>query len=131
MPAPRTSRKSACSTRCGTWTRPATSSPTSLPGCRRCTMAASPPTGWCGNPNYHRGAPKFRQFIHKFVPDQLVLYGQMKTGEIDYMGLSGVPVDRFAEARALPDRDLMTVPQPWVQFIYFNCAKPQFKDPKV
>ena len=24
-------------------------------------------------PNYHRGAAKFRQFIHKFVPDQLVL----------------------------------------------------------
>ena len=83
------------------------------------------------NPNYHRGAPKFRQFIHKFVPDQLVLYGQAKTGEIDYMGLGGVPADRWTEARALPDRDLLTVPQPWVQFIYFNCGKPQFKDAKV
>jgi peptide/nickel transport system substrate-binding protein len=83
------------------------------------------------NPNYHRGAAKFRQFIHKFVPDQLVLYGQAKTGEVDYMGLGGVPADRWAEARAMPDRDLITTPQPWVQFIYFNCAKPQFKDPKV
>ncbi len=83
------------------------------------------------NPNYHRGAAKFRQFIHKFVPDQLVLYGQAKTGEVDYMGLSGVPSDRWGEARAMADRDLITTPQPWVQFIYFNCAKPQFKDPKV
>ncbi len=83
------------------------------------------------NPNYHRGAPKFRTFIHKFVPDQLVLYGQAKTGEVDYMGLSGVPNDRWAEAKALPDRDLITSPQPWVQFLYFNCAKPQFKDAKV
>ena len=23
------------------------------------------------------------------------------------------------------------MPQPWVQFIYFNCGKPQFKDAKV
>ncbi len=83
------------------------------------------------NPNYHRGAAKFRQFIHKFVPDQLVLYGQAKTGEVDYMGLAGVPNDRWGEAAALADRDLITTPQPWVQFIYFNCAKPQFKDPKV
>ncbi|MCW3475525.1 peptide ABC transporter substrate-binding protein [Limobrevibacterium gyesilva] len=83
------------------------------------------------NPNYHRGAAKFRQFIHKFVPDQLVLYGQAKTGEVDYMGLSGVPGDRWREAAAIPDRDLLTTPQPWVQFVYFNCGKPQFKDPKV
>jgi peptide/nickel transport system substrate-binding protein len=83
------------------------------------------------NPDYHRGPAKFRQFIHKFVPDQLVLYGQAKTGEVDYMGLSGVPADRWGEARALPDRDLLTTPQPWVQFVYFNCGKPQFKDPKV
>ena len=83
------------------------------------------------NPDYHRGAAKFRQFIHKFVPDQLVLYGQAKTGEVDYMGLAGVPNDRWVEARALPDRELMTTPQPFVQFIYFNCGKPQFKDPKV
>ncbi len=83
------------------------------------------------NPNYHRGAPKVRQFIHKFVPDQTVLYGQIKTGEVDYMGLSGVPNDRWTEARAIPDRVLMSVPQPWVQFIYFNCGKPQFKDARV
>ncbi len=83
------------------------------------------------NPDYHRGAPKIRQFIHKFVPDQIVLYGQAKTGEVDYMGLSGVPGDRWAEARALPDRELLTNPLPWVQFVYFNCGKPQFSDPKV
>jgi peptide/nickel transport system substrate-binding protein len=83
------------------------------------------------NPDYHRGAPKVRQFIHKFVPDQLVLYGQAKTGEVDYMGLSGVPSDRWGEARALPERDLLTTPQPWVQFVYFNCGKPQFRDAKV
>ena len=83
------------------------------------------------NPNYHRGAPKIKQFIHKFVPDQLVAYGQMKTGEIDYFGLVGIPYDRWEEAKTLQDRTFLLNPQPYVQFIYFNTEKPQFVDPKV
>ena len=83
------------------------------------------------NPNYHRGSAKIGTFIHKFVPDMLVLYGQARTGEVDYLGLGGVPNDRWAEAQKIADRDFFAVPQPWVQFIYFNCGKPQFSDPKV
>lgn len=83
------------------------------------------------NPNYHRGRAKIGQFIHKFVPDQLVAYGQARTGEIDYLAVSGVPFDRWAEASKLPDRTFFALAQPWVQFVYFNCEKPQFKDPKV
>ena len=83
------------------------------------------------NPNYHRGAAKVRQFIHKFVPDAQVLYGQMRTGEIDYLALQGVPNDRWAEARAFADRDFLVHASPNVQFIYYNCGKPQFADPKV
>ncbi|HYZ62944.1 MAG TPA: peptide ABC transporter substrate-binding protein, partial [Acetobacteraceae bacterium] len=83
------------------------------------------------NPNYHRGPAKVRQFIHKFVPQLLVLYSQAKTGEVDYMGLQGVPPDRWKEAKTLPDRTFVTLPQPWVQFVYYNCGKPQFSDPKV
>ncbi|MGB3386661.1 MAG: peptide ABC transporter substrate-binding protein [Pseudaminobacter sp.] len=83
------------------------------------------------SPNYHRGPAKIRQFIHKFVPDQLVAYGQAKTGEVDYFASVGVPIDRWEEARSLPDRTFFATPQPYVQFIYFNCEKPQFKDPKV
>lgn len=83
------------------------------------------------NENYHRGPARIRQVIHKFVPDQLVLYGQARTGEVDYMGLQGVPYDRYDEARALPNATFVSFAQPWVQFIYFNCGKPQFSDPKV
>ena len=83
------------------------------------------------NPNYHRGPAKVGQFIHKFVPDLLVMYGQIKTGEIDYLSLQGVPADRWVEAAKLPGLDFLTTPTPFVQFIYFNCGKPQFADPKV
>jgi len=83
------------------------------------------------NPNYHRGPAKVRQFIHKIVPDQLVLYGQARTGEVDYMALAGVPNDRWEEAGRIADRDLLIMNSPNVQFIYFNCGKPMFADPKV
>jgi peptide/nickel transport system substrate-binding protein len=83
------------------------------------------------NPNYHRGPAKVRQFIHKIVPDQLVLYGQARTGEVDYMALVGVPNDRWDEARKISDRDFLVLNSPNVQFIYFNCGKPIFADPKV
>lgn len=83
------------------------------------------------NPNYHRGKPKIRQFIHKFVPDQLVAYGQARTGEIDYLGLAGIPVDRWEEASKLPNHTLLRIGTPWVHFMYFNCGKPQFSDVRV
>ncbi len=80
------------------------------------------------NPNYHRGTPAIDTVIHKFVPDQTVLYTQFKTGEIDVLGLHGVPPERFEEARHLSGRDALVTPAPWVEFIYFNCGKPQFKE---
>lgn len=83
------------------------------------------------NPNYHRGAPRIRQFIHRFIPDQMVAYGQARTGEVDYFALAGVPNDRWTEARAFPDRDFLVYPTPNVQFIYFNCGNPRFSDPRV
>jgi peptide/nickel transport system substrate-binding protein len=80
------------------------------------------------NPDYHRGAPAIETVIHKFVPDQTVLYTQFKAGEIDVLGLHGVPPERFEEARNLPGLDALETPAPWVEFIYFNCGKPQFKE---
>ncbi|NQW08524.1 MAG: peptide ABC transporter substrate-binding protein [Alphaproteobacteria bacterium] len=80
--------------------------------------------------DYHRGAAKVKTLIQKTVPDTMVLYGQVKTGEVDYM-MTSLPYDRWDEAAALPDRTFFDLPLPWVQFIYFNCGKPQFSDPKV
>jgi peptide/nickel transport system substrate-binding protein len=80
------------------------------------------------NMEYHRGAPAIDTVIHKFVPDQTVLYTQFKTGEIDVLGLHGVPPERYEESRHLPGLDALETPAPWVEFIYFNCGKPQFEE---
>ena len=80
------------------------------------------------NPDYHRGAAKIETFIHKFVPDQMVLYTQYRTGEVDVLGLRGVPPEYYDQSRHLKGRDPLVTPQPWVEFIYFNCGKPQFQE---
>ncbi len=80
------------------------------------------------NMDYHRGAPAIETVIHKFVPDQTVAYTQFTTGEIDVFGLHGVPPVRFEEARKLSGKDALETPAPWVEFIYFNCGKPQFRE---
>ena len=83
------------------------------------------------NPNYHGHVPALETFIQKVVPDQNVLYTQFKTGEIDVLSLHGVPAERYDEALKLPNRDVLPTPGPWNEFIYFNCGKPQFTDPRV
>lgn len=80
------------------------------------------------NSEYHRGQPAIETVVHKFIPDQTVAYTQFKTGEIDVFGLHGIPPERFEEAKTLLNRDSLKTPQPWVEFIYFNCGKPQFKE---
>ena len=80
------------------------------------------------NMEYHRGPPAIETVIHKFVPDQTVLYTQFKTGEIDVIGLRGIPPERYEKAKKMPGVDVLVTPLPWVEFIYFNCGKPQFKE---
>jgi peptide/nickel transport system substrate-binding protein len=83
------------------------------------------------NPEYHRGAPKLEQFIYKVVPDQNVLYTQFRTGDIDVIGLLGIPEERYEGAKKLPERELYHHDGQSVEFITFNCGNPQFKDPRV
>ena len=39
-----------------------------------------------------------------------------------------MPPERYEEARHLTGRDVLPTPQPWVEFIYFKCGKPQFRE---
>jgi peptide/nickel transport system substrate-binding protein len=83
------------------------------------------------NPDYHLGPPKLETVILKFVPDQTVLYTQMKTGEVDFLGIPGIPKERYEEAKKLPNVDIMTTPTAAVEFLLLNCDRPYFKDKRV
>jgi peptide/nickel transport system substrate-binding protein len=83
------------------------------------------------NAKYHDGAPKLSKLIQKFVPDQQSLYAQFQTGEVDIYDLQGIPPLLYEKAKALPGSKIMLSASPFVEFIYFNCGKPQFKDKRV
>ncbi len=84
------------------------------------------------NPKYHRGAPKLTSLIQKYVPDQQTLYAQYQTGEADiYDVIQGIPPLLYSRAKSLPGTTTQLTAQPFVEFIYFNCGKPQFSDKRV
>jgi peptide/nickel transport system substrate-binding protein len=83
------------------------------------------------NPDYHGGAPKLTSLIQKYVPDQQTLYAQFQTGEVDIYELQGIPPLLYAKAKQLPNCKVAPSASPFVEFIYFNCGKPQFQDKRV
>jgi len=83
------------------------------------------------NPNYHLGPAKLDRVIVKVVPELPVLYTQFKTGEIDVIDYQGIVPDRWEEAQTLPDRVVVGSPSNFVEFIYFNNARPFFQDKRV
>lgn len=83
------------------------------------------------NPKYHGGAPKLTSLVQKYVPDQQSLYAQFQTGEVDIYDLQGIPPLLYQKAKGLPGGKIMLSASPFVEFIYFNCGKPQFADKKV
>jgi len=83
------------------------------------------------NPDYHGGAPKLTSLVQKYVPDQQTLYAQFQTGEVDIYELQGIPPLLYAKAKTLPNCKVEPSASPFVEFIYFNCGKPQFQDKRV
>jgi peptide/nickel transport system substrate-binding protein len=83
------------------------------------------------NPKYHGGAPKLISLIQKYVPDQQTLFAQLQTGEVDVYDIQGIPPLLYQRAKALPQTKVLLNPNPFVEFIYFNCGKPQFQDKRV
>ena len=83
------------------------------------------------NAKYHAGAPKLTSLVQKYVPDQQSLYVQFQTGEVDIYDLQGIPPLLYQKAKALPGSKILLSASPFVEFIYFNCGKPQFTDKRV
>ena len=87
---------------------------------------------FAANPRYHGGAPKLASLIQKYVPDQQTLYAQFQTGAVDiYDVIQGIPPLLYSRAKALSGSRVAVSPTPFVEFIYFNCGKPQFADKRV
>lgn len=83
------------------------------------------------NSRYHGKGPYLQSLIQKVVPDQQVLYVQFQTGEVTIYDLQGIPPELYSQAKALPGRQVAVSAEPFVEFIYFNLGKPQFREKTV
>ena len=83
------------------------------------------------NTDFFGEGPHVETIVFKYIPDMTVLYTQFQTGDIDYIGLQGISPDHYEEASKLADRNVMPVPQPFIENIAFNLGKPVFQDKAV
>jgi peptide/nickel transport system substrate-binding protein len=83
------------------------------------------------NRAYHGSGPYLDRIVFRFTPDLNVLYTQLKTGEIDILGIDGIPPDLFSEAKKLPNvKAFNTVSFAW-EAICPNMLLPIFQDKRV
>ncbi|GEN60347.1 peptide ABC transporter substrate-binding protein [Acetobacter nitrogenifigens] len=80
------------------------------------------------NQHWHLGRAGVDYAIIRYIPDVTVMFTQFETGEIDYLGMPGIPPNRYRQALTLPGRQVFRAPQPFVESIAINMARPQFHD---
>ncbi len=83
------------------------------------------------NKAYHGSGPYLDRINFKFTPDLNVLYTQLKTGEIDILGIDGIPADLFSEAKKLPNVNAIAVPVFTWEALCPNMLLPLFQDKRV
>jgi len=83
------------------------------------------------NPDYFGKGPSLNRLIFKYVPDLNAMYTQFKTGEIDYIGLQGIPANFYKEATALAGRRVQVATRSGVENLTLNLAHPVLADKAV
>ncbi|OOG53247.1 peptide ABC transporter substrate-binding protein [Polaromonas sp. C04] len=83
------------------------------------------------NTNYFGKPPFLNRLIFKYVPDLNAMYTQFKTGEIDFIGLQGIPANFYKEAKALRNRRVYASTRGAVENLTLNLAHPALADKAV
>jgi peptide/nickel transport system substrate-binding protein len=83
------------------------------------------------NRAYHGSGPHLDRIVFRFTPDMNVLYTQLKTGEIDILGIDGIPPDLFSEAKKLPNVKAFNIGSFSWEAICPNMLLPLFQDKRV
>lgn len=83
------------------------------------------------NPNYFGKGPYINRLVFKYVPDLNAMYTQFKTGEIDFVGLQGIPANFYKEATGLRGRHVHPAPRNAVENLTLNVGHPALADKAV
>ncbi|MGO4675089.1 peptide ABC transporter substrate-binding protein [Bosea sp. 2YAB26] len=83
------------------------------------------------NPAHHGEGPYLERVVFKYIPDLTMLYTQFRTGQIDYLGLSGISAHFVKEAQGLRGRKLSLSPTAFIEHIALNLEFAPFADKAV
>lgn len=83
------------------------------------------------NPAYHGEGPHLERVVFKYIPDLTMLYTQFRTGQVDYLGLSGISAHFVKEAQGLRGRKVSLSPTAFIEHIALNLEFGPFADKAV
>lgn len=83
------------------------------------------------NRNYFGKGPYLERLIFKYIPDLNAMFTQFQTGEIDYIGLQGIPPNHYEAAKKLKDRVIHVCPRASVENLTLNLASPCLQNRRV
>lgn len=80
---------------------------------------------------YHGSGPHLERVVFKYIPDLTALYTQFRTGQVDYLGIGGIPAHFAREAEALKGVRVIRSPTPFIEHIALNLEFGPFADKAV
>ncbi|WP_159261597.1 peptide ABC transporter substrate-binding protein [Komagataeibacter xylinus] len=83
------------------------------------------------NPLFYGVRPALDYVTFSYIPDLTVMFTQFQVGAIDYIGMQGIPPNRYHEALQIPGRQIIAIPQAFLEGFIFNTGRPQFQEQAV
>lgn len=80
------------------------------------------------NENYYGDGPYLERLEFKYIPDMNSLYTQFRTGQIDVVGIQGIPHNFYEEIKKVKTVDVNLVPTASIEAIAINHGNPILKD---
>ena len=83
------------------------------------------------NEDYFGPGPYIERLEFKYIPDLNALYSQFRTGQIDVVGIHGIPHNFYDEIIEIPDLVVVPVSSGTIESISINHKHPILKDKAV
>lgn len=83
------------------------------------------------NENYYGDGPYLEELVFKYIPDLNALYSQFRTGQIDVVGIRGIPHNFYDEIKSVDGLTVIPAPLASIEGIAINHEHPALKEKAV
>jgi|SRR5690625_4260569 len=83
------------------------------------------------NEDYFGDGPYLEELVFKYIPDLNALYSQFRTGQIDMVGIRGIPHNFYDEIKEVEGLTVLPVPIASIEGVAINHGHPILKEKAV